>query len=136
MPENQNMSPSGNGMTDWEHIPNPRVSAAEDPRAYLDGVPEQGSSMMSRPVRYPRYIAIAAIGGFSVSVAGFALSIAILDVWPVLVLMTGLGVLYGSSVAARNLEKRVRRSGLRFWTRANWTSTSTPNLHPQADHTH
>ena len=136
MPEHSNMTPSGNGMKDWEHIPNPRASAAEDPRAYLDGAPELESSMLSRPVHYPRYVGISAIAGFSVSVAGFALSLANLDVWPVLVLMCGLGIVLGSSVAAHRVEKRIHRLGLRSWTRENWTSTSTPGVHPQADHTH
>lgn len=136
MPERPNMSPSGNGMKDWEHVPNPKVSAAEDLRAYLGGAPEPESSMLSRPVHYPRYVGITAIAGFSVSVAGFALSVVTLDVWPVLVLMCGLGIVLGSSVVARGIEKRVHRLGLKSWTRANWTSTSTPSVYPQADHTY
>lgn len=132
MPENQSTSPNNSA---WDQFPDFDASARAAGEIYGREDTGAKSTALTRPISYPPYIAISAVGGLAIAVAGFVLSLVYGAVWPVLVLVCGLSILWFSSWAARRAERRGKQININTWDHIQWTATQSQSLPQQAGQT-
>lgn len=127
---------SSRGGEAWRDIPELGASADIKPHNYGATPAGVGLGAGGSITAYPQHGIILTIVGFAISVSGFTLSVAFLEIWPVGILVVGLSVLWVSTIIARRAETRsFGGMNAHAWHEVEWTPTKLEPLHPVMGHT-